>query len=80
MSGNQSGGFCLTLGFCCLTSLSLIFSPGPVPKHRRVVEERAPAAAAPSDVAESSRRAGGVGSQSPEEIPVGEPIVPPYNG
>ena len=50
------------------------FSPGPVPKHRRVVEERAPAAVAPSDVAESSRRAGGAGSQSPEEIPVGEPI------
>ena len=55
-------------------------SPGPVPKHRRVVEERALAAATPSDVAESSRRAGGAGSQSPEEIPVGEPIVPPYNG
>jgi len=51
-----------------------------VPKHRRVAEERAPPAAAPSDVAESSRRAGGAGSQSPEEIPVGEPIVPPYNG
>ena len=79
MSGNQSGGFCLAFGFCCLTSLS-DFSPGPVPKHRRVVEERAPAAVAPSDVAESSRRAGGVGSQSLEEIPVGEPIVPPYNG
>ena len=51
-----------------------------MPKHRRVVEERAPAAAIPSDVAESSRRAGGAGLQSPEEIPVGEPIVPPYNG
>ena len=45
-----------------------------------MVEERAPAAAAPSDVAESSRRAGGAESQSLEEIPVGEPIVPPYNG
>ena len=55
-------------------------SPGPVPKHRRVVEERAPAAAIPSDVAESSRRDGGAGLQSSEEIPVGEPIVPPYNG
>ena len=31
-------------------------------------------------MAECSRRAGGAGSQSPEEIPVGEPIVPPYNG
>jgi len=31
-------------------------------------------------VAESSKRADGAGSQSPEEIPVGEPIVPPYNG
>ena len=51
-----------------------------MPKQRRVVEERASAAAAPSDVAESSRRAGGAGLQSPEEIPVGEPIVPPYNG
>ena len=49
-------------------------------KHRRVDEERAPVAAAPSDVVESSRRAGGAESQSPEEIPVGEPIVPPYNG
>ena len=57
------------------------FSPSPVPKHRQVVEERAPpAAAAPSDVAESSRRAGGVGSQPSEDIPVGEPIIPPYNG
>ena len=55
------------------------FSPGPVPKHRRVVEERAPAAAVPSNVAESSRRDGGAGLQSSEEIPVGEPIVPPYN-
>ena len=51
-----------------------------MPKQRRVVEERASAAAAPSNVAESSRRAGGAESQSPEEIPVGEPIVPPYNG
>ena len=51
-----------------------------MPKHRRVVEERAPPAAAPSDVAESSRRAGGAGSHPSEEIPIGEPIVPPYNG
>ena len=51
-----------------------------MPKHRRVAEEGAPTTAAPSDVAESSRRIGGGGSQSPEEIPVGEPIVPPYNG
>ena len=56
------------------------FSPGPVPKHRRVVEERAPAAAAPSNVAESSRRAGGAGSQPSKGVPVGEPIIPPYNG
>ena len=56
------------------------FNPGPVPKHRRVVEERAPAAAAPSDVVESSRRAGGAGSQSSEGVLVGEPIIPPYNG
>jgi len=45
-----------------------------------VVKERAPAAAASSDVVESSRRAGGVGSQPSEEIPIGEPIIPPYNG
>ena len=29
---------------------------------------------------ESSRRAGGAGSQPLQEIPVGEPIIPPYNG
>jgi len=43
-----------------------------------VVEERSPAAATPSDVAESSRRAVGAGSHRSEEIPVGEPIIPPY--
>ena len=80
MSGNQTGGFCLTLSFCCLTSLPLICSPGVAPKQRRVVEDGVPAAAAPSDMAESSRRVGGTRVQSPEEIPVGEPIVPPYNG
>ena len=31
-------------------------------------------------MAESSRRAGRVGLQPSEEIPVGEPIIPPYNG
>ena len=51
-----------------------------MPKHRRVVEERAPPAAAPSDVAESSRRAGGAGSQPSEGVPVGEPITPLFNG
>ena len=45
-----------------------------------MVEERAPVAAAPSYMAESSRRAGGTGSQPSEEVPVGEPIIPPYNG
>ena len=45
-----------------------------------MVEDGVPAAAAPSDTAESSRRVGGTRLQSPEEIPVGEPIVPPYNG
>ncbi|XP_039778296.1 wiskott-Aldrich syndrome protein homolog 1-like [Panicum virgatum] len=54
---------------------------GPAPKQRQVVEERTPAAAAASsDVAESSRRAGGAGTQHSEEIPIGEPIVPRYNG
>ena len=73
MSGNQSGGFCLALSFCCLTSLPLICSPGVAPKQRRVVEDGVPAAAAPSDMAESSRRVGGARSQSPEAIPVLSP-------
>ena len=45
-----------------------------------MVEERAPAAATPSDVAESSRRADGAGSHPSEGIPVGEPIIPRYTG
>ena len=45
-----------------------------------MVEERAPVATVPSDMAEYSRRAGGAGSQTSEEVPVGEPIIPPYNG
>ena len=45
-----------------------------------MVEEGNPTTATPSNVAESSRRSGGAGSQPSEEIPVGEPIVPPYNG
>ena len=45
-----------------------------------MVEDGVLAVAAPSDVAKSSRRVGGMRLQSPEEIPVGEPIVPPYNG
>jgi len=44
------------------------------------VEGETPAVAAPSDVAESSRRAGGLGLQPSEEIPIGEPIIRPYNG
>ena len=44
------------------------------------MEEGTPASAAPSDMAESSRRTGGMGSQPSEEIPVGEPIIPPYIG
>ena len=43
------------------------------------MEGGAPAAATLFDVAESSRRAGGMGSQPSEEIPIGEPIIPPYN-
>ena len=45
-----------------------------------MVEDGVPAAAAPSDMVESSRRVGGMRVHSPEEIPVGEPFVPPYNG
>ena len=45
-----------------------------------MVEDGVPAAATPSDMAESSRRVGGARLHSPEEIPVGESIVPPYNG
>ena len=59
--------------------LAFGYSPGPAPKQRRVVEEGAPSTAAP-DMAESSRRTGGMGSQPSEEIPVGEPIIPHYNG
>ena len=54
-------------------------SPSPVPKKRRVVEDRAPPAAAPN-MAESSRRTGEMGSHPTGEIPIGEPIIPPYNG
>ena len=42
--------------------------------------ERGAAAAASPDMAKSSRRGGGEGSRCSEEIPVGEPIIPPYNG
>ena len=59
--------------------LFFVCSPGSAPKQRRVVEEGVPPAAAPN-LAESSSRTGGVGSHPLEEIPVGEPIVPPYNG
>ena len=45
-----------------------------------MVEDGVLAVAAPSDVAKSSRRVGGMRLQSPEEILVGEPIIPPYNG
>ena len=43
------------------------------------MEGGAPATTAP-DMAESSRRTSGMGSHPSEEIPVGEPIIPPYNG
>ena len=43
------------------------------------MEGGAPPTAAPN-MAESSRRASVAGSQPSEGIPVGEPIVPPYNG
>ena len=60
-------------------AVAFVCSPGPAPKQRRVVEGGAPAVAVPG-IAESSRRVGGTRVQSPEEIPVGEPFVPPYNG
>ena len=44
-----------------------------------MVEKGVPAATAP-EMEESSRRTGGVGSHPSEVIPVGEPIIPPYNG
>ena len=44
-----------------------------------MVEKGVPAATAP-EMEELSRRTGGVGSHASEEIPVGEPIIPPYNG
>ena len=78
MSGSLWSGFCPVLSFLSY-ALAFVCSPGPAPKQRRVVEGGAPPAAAPN-MAESSRRAGGAGSRLSEEIPVGEPIVPPYNG
>ena len=51
-----------------------------MPKQSRVVEEGTPAAATPSDVGKSSRRAYEAGTQPLEEIPIGEAIVLPYNG
>ena len=79
MSGNQSSSFCLILS---LTSdiFAFVCSPDPAPKQRRVVDEGTLTDATPSDMAESSKRAGGAGSRPSEEIPVGEPIIPPYNG
>ena len=62
-SGNQSGGFCLTLVFCCLTSSPLIST-----------------LVLCLSIGEWLRRAGGAGSQPSEEVPVGDPIIPPYNG
>ena len=59
--------------------IAYVCSPGVAPKQRRVVEERAPATVAP-DMAESSRRTGGMGSHPLEEVLVGELIIPPYNG
>ena len=44
-----------------------------------MVEAKTPAAAAPG-IKGSSRGAGAEGLDPSEEIPVGEPIVPPYNG
>ena len=61
-------------------ALAFVCSPGPVPKQRRVLEGRAPAAAIAPGIAGSSGRAGGEGSNPSEEISIGEPIVPPYNG
>ena len=60
--------------------LFFVCSPSVAPKQRRVVEDGVPATAGPSDMAESLMRVGGTRVQSPEEIPVGEPLVPPYNG
>ena len=45
-----------------------------------MVEGRAPPAAIAPGIAGSSGRAGGEGSNPSEEIPISEPIVPPYNG
>ena len=66
--------------FLAFDIFSFVCSPSVAPKQRRVVEDGVPATAGPSDMAESLMRVGGTRLQSPEEIPVGEPIVPPYNG
>ena len=66
--------------FLLFDIFAFVCSPSVAPKQRRVVEDGVPAAAAPSDMVESSRRVGETRVHSPEEIPVGEPFVPPYNG
>jgi len=78
MSGSSSSGFCPVLSRLS-DALAFVSSPSPAPKQRRVVEGIAPAVAAP-DMAESSKRAGGAGSQPSKKIPVGEPIIPHYIG
>ena len=77
MPGSSSGCFSTVLSWLFDAFVSCLYS-GPAPKQRRVVEGRVPTATA-ADMAELSRRTGGVGSHA-SEIPVGEPIVPPYNG
>jgi len=70
------------LGLTSLASdiFAFVCSPDPTPKQRRVVDEGTSAVTTPSDVAESSRRTGGAGSLPSKDIPVGDPIAPPYNG
>ena len=79
MSGSSWSGFCPVLRYLS-NALAFVCSPGPAPKHRRVVEGRAPAAAIAPGIAGSLGRAGGEGSNPSKVIPVGKPIVPPYNG
>ena len=66
--------------------LWLLVSPDESQKQKQRTGEKTNAAAATQgagnvpDVQETSRRNGGVAGPPSEEIPTGEPIVPPYNG
>ena len=66
--------------------LWLLVSPDESQKQKQWTGEKTNAAAATQgagnvpDVQETSKRSSGAAGPSSQEIPIGEPIVPPYNG